>query len=160
MSLPKDHLDEFPWEMGWLWPCIYDYNEYKTRETQMHKMHEQRGWIVWCTTCCMKFLKYDSSWHWIVWCLHMLHEVLKIWFLLTSNRRHLSLPSWITTQSRWRSKMCLIPWITTSHLPLVAIPNWCGENCVAKASQNWRHKMWLGNQYNAMWQWDKLHLKA
>jgi hypothetical protein len=35
----------------------------------MHKMHEQKRWVVWC--------------------LHLLHEVLEIWPLLTSNWRHL-----------------------------------------------------------------------
>jgi hypothetical protein len=35
----------------------------------MHKMHEQRGWIVWCP--------------------HLLHEVLQIWPFLTLNWRRL-----------------------------------------------------------------------
>jgi hypothetical protein len=56
--------------------------------------------------------------------------------------------SWKTTQSRWRSKVHLIPWITTSHPPLVVIPNWCKEKCVTKASRNWKHKMRLVSQYN------------
>jgi hypothetical protein len=33
-------------------------------------------------------------------------------------------------------------------LPLVATPNWCGENCVAKASWNWKHKVRLMGWYN------------
>jgi len=60
---PKDHLVESPWQMGWLWHHLHDYNDYKTKETWMHKMHKQRGWIVWCP--------------------HMLHKVLEIWPLLT-----------------------------------------------------------------------------
>jgi hypothetical protein len=55
---------------------------------------------------------------------------------------------WKTTQPRWRSKMHLMPWITISHPPLVTILNWCGEKCVAKASQNWKHKMQLVSHYN------------
>jgi hypothetical protein len=46
--------------------------------------------------------------------------------------------------------------IITSHPPLVVVSNWRGERCVAKASQNCRHKTWLMNQYNVyvitMWQ--------
>jgi hypothetical protein len=53
-----------------------------------------------------------------------------------------------TTQSRWSSKMHLIPWIITSHLLLVTIPNWCEEKCVTKASRKLRHKAWLVSQYN------------
>jgi len=45
--------------------------------------------------------------------------------------------------------MHLIPWIITSHPPLVATPNWCMEKCVAKASQNLKHKTWLVSRYNA-----------
>ncbi len=65
----KDHLDESPWQMGWLWHHLHGYNDYKTKETWMHKMHEQRGWIVWCP--------------------HLLHEVLQIWPFLTLNWRRL-----------------------------------------------------------------------
>jgi hypothetical protein len=39
-------------------------------------------------------------------------------------------------------------WITTSQPPLIVTPNWCGEKCVTKASQNWRHKARLVNRYN------------
>ncbi len=65
--------------------------------------------------------------------------------------------NWRRTQSRWRSKVHLMPWIIASQPPLVATPNWCGEKCVAKVSWNWsRQKMWLVSQYNvshtAMWQ--------
>jgi hypothetical protein len=28
-----------------LWNRLQDYDGYKTKEIQMHKMHEQRGWI-------------------------------------------------------------------------------------------------------------------
>ncbi len=38
--------------------------------------------------------------------------------------------------------------ITISQPPLVAIPNWCGEKCVTKASRNWRHKARLVSRYN------------
>ncbi len=41
-----------------------------------------------------------------------------------------------------------MPWIIVSHPPLVVISNWCREKCVAKASQNWKHKTWIVNQYN------------
>jgi hypothetical protein len=41
-----------------------------------------------------------------------------------------------------------MPRIIVSQLPLVVTPNWCGEKCVAKVSQNWRHKMRLLSQYN------------
>jgi hypothetical protein len=26
---PKEHLDEFPWQMGWLWHQLHDYDDYK-----------------------------------------------------------------------------------------------------------------------------------
>jgi hypothetical protein len=45
----------------------------------------------------------------------------------------------------------------TSHLPLVATNlNWCKEQCVAKASQNYKHKAQLMNQYTILliYQWD------
>jgi len=45
MPFQKDHLDEFPWQIGWLWPHLHNYGDYKTRDTQMNKMHEQKGWI-------------------------------------------------------------------------------------------------------------------
>jgi hypothetical protein len=39
------------------------------------------------------------------------------------------------------------------YFTLVAIPNWCGEKCVTKASQNLKHKTWLVSQYNIpLWQ--------
>jgi hypothetical protein len=53
---------------------LHEYNDFKIRETQLHKMHEQNKWVVWC--------------------LHLLHEVLEIWHLLRSNWRHLM--PWIT----------------------------------------------------------------
>jgi hypothetical protein len=56
--------------------------------------------------------------------------------------------SWRTTQLGWRSTVHLMPWITISQPPLVAAPNWCGEKCVTKASQNWRHKTRLVSRYN------------
>jgi len=42
--------------------------------------------------------------------------------------------------------MHLMPWI--SHPPLVIISNWCGEKCVTKILQNWKHKVHFVNQYN------------
>jgi hypothetical protein len=59
-----------------------------------------------------------------------------------------AISNWRTTQSKWRFKVHLIPWITTSHPPLVAAPNWCGEKYIAKTSWNWRHKARLVGQYN------------
>jgi hypothetical protein len=64
-----DHLDGFPWQMGWLWHRLHDYDDYKIREIQMHMMHKQKGRIVGC--------------------FHLLHKVFKIWPLLTPNFRHL-----------------------------------------------------------------------
>jgi hypothetical protein len=60
--------------------------------------------------------------------------------LLDIKLKAFAMSNWRTTQSRWRSKMHLIPWITTSLLPLVATPNQCKKKCVAKASRNWKHK--------------------
>jgi len=62
---PKYHLGKFPWKMGWLWHHLHDYDDCTIEETQMHRMHEQRRWIIWCP--------------------HLLHEVLEIWPLLTLN---------------------------------------------------------------------------
>jgi len=62
---PKDHFTESPWEMKWVWHDLHDYDDYKTKETWMHKMHEQRGWVVWCP--------------------HLLHKVFRIWPFLTLN---------------------------------------------------------------------------
>ncbi len=70
MSLPKDHLDEFPWKMGWLWHHLHNYGDCKTKETQMHKIHKQKGWVVWCP--------------------HSLHQVFQIWPFLTLNWKRLS----------------------------------------------------------------------
>ncbi len=47
-----------------------------------------------------------------------------------------------------RFRVHLMQWITISQSLLVVIPNWCGEKCVVKYSQNWRHKVWLVNWYN------------
>ncbi len=44
----KYHFDESPCQMGWLWHHLPDYNDYKIKDIQMHIMHEQRGWVVWC----------------------------------------------------------------------------------------------------------------
>jgi len=68
-ALLMDHLDGFPWQMRWVWYRLHDYNDYKTREIQMHRMHEKRWQVVWC--------------------FHLLHKVLKILPLLTLNYKHL-----------------------------------------------------------------------
>jgi len=65
MPLLKDHLNKFPWQMGSLWHHFHNYNDYKTSDIQIHKMHKQKGWVVWC--------------------FHLLHEVFEIWPLLTPN---------------------------------------------------------------------------
>jgi hypothetical protein len=61
----KDHLDKFPWQMRWVWQHRHDYNDYKIEKTQMHIMHEQRGWLVWCP--------------------HLLHKTFEIWPFFTLN---------------------------------------------------------------------------
>jgi len=68
----KDHVDKSVWQMGWLWHHFCDYDKYKIEEIQMHKMHEQRGWIVWCP--------------------HLQHKVLEIWPFLTLYWRRLPHP--------------------------------------------------------------------
>jgi hypothetical protein len=68
-ALRRDHLDESSWQMVWLWHHIHDYDDHKTNEIQMHKMHKQRGWVIWCP--------------------YLLHEVLEIWPFLTMNWRRL-----------------------------------------------------------------------
>jgi hypothetical protein len=45
---PKDYFDEFSYQMGWLSSCFHDYDDCKTKDTQMHRMHEQKGWVDWC----------------------------------------------------------------------------------------------------------------
>ncbi len=54
--------------MGWLWYHFHDYGDCKIEETQMHKINEQKGWVVLCP--------------------HQLHEVFEIWFFLTLNWNH------------------------------------------------------------------------
>jgi hypothetical protein len=76
-------------------------------------------------TCCTKFLKYDPSWHWI------------------KNIHYVQLKK---TQSRWKFRVHLMLWIIASQPHLIA--NLCGNKCVAKASWNWKHKVWLVNRYN------------
>ncbi len=63
----------------------------------------------------MKFLKYDPSWHQ----LEGIHD-----FQLKNN------PIEVKVQGAPNA----IEYYFTSML--VVIPNWCGEECVAKASQN------------------------
>jgi len=65
MPFLRDHLNETLWHMGWVQHHLHDYDDCKTMEIQMHRMHVQRGWFVWCH--------------------HLLHKVLKIWPLLTPN---------------------------------------------------------------------------
>jgi hypothetical protein len=72
MPFLGDHLDKFPWQMGWPWHRFHDYSDYKTREIQMYRMHKQRWWITWCP--------------------HLLHEVLEVWPRLTLNWKHLPHP--------------------------------------------------------------------
>jgi len=62
---PKAHLDESPWHMRWLWHHIHNYDDCKIDEIQMHKMHEQMGWVIWCPHLLHEVLKYDPFWHWI-----------------------------------------------------------------------------------------------
>jgi hypothetical protein len=45
---PKDDPYKSPWQMGWLWHHLHDFDDCKAKETRMHKMHEQRGWVIWC----------------------------------------------------------------------------------------------------------------
>ncbi len=75
----------------------------------------------------MKFLKYDPFWHQI------------------ENVFHIQLEN---NPIGWRSKVHIMPWITTSQLPLIATLKWCREKCVTKMLWNWRHKTWLVNRYN------------
>ncbi len=70
---PNDHLNKSLWQMGWLWHHLHDYNDYNIKETQMHRMHEQKGWIIWCP--------------------HLRHKVLEIWPLLTLNWRCFPCPT-------------------------------------------------------------------
>jgi hypothetical protein len=44
---------------------LHDYNDYKTRETQMHRMGEQGGCVLWC--------------------FHLSYEILEPWPFLTLN---------------------------------------------------------------------------
>jgi len=78
---------------------------------------------VWCT----KFLKYDLFKHWVE----------SICYVELENN-----------SVGWRFEVHLMPWIIVSHPPLVTTLNWCGEKCVVKASQNWRHKVQLMSWYN------------
>jgi hypothetical protein len=66
---PKRSRWQIPMVNGWLWHHFHNYNDCKTEEFQMHKMHEQRGWIIWCP--------------------HLLREILEIWHLSTLNWKHL-----------------------------------------------------------------------
>jgi hypothetical protein len=68
MSFPRDHIDGFPGQMGQLWYCFHGYGDYKIKENQMHKIHEQKGLVVLCP--------------------HQLHEVFEIWPFLTLNWKH------------------------------------------------------------------------
>jgi hypothetical protein len=65
----------------------------------MHKMHKQKGWVIWCP--------------------YLLHEIFEIWPFLTLNWRCLprlveKQPSWITTSqpplvatSNWCGEKCV-----------------------------------------------------
>jgi len=111
-----------------LWHHLHDYDDYKIKDTWMHRMHEQKGWIVWSPLTA-----------WGLWNTTVLDIELKAF--VTSN--------WRMTQLRWKFKVHLMLWIILSQPPLIVTLNWCGENCVAKASQNWRDKLRLVGQYNA-----------
>jgi hypothetical protein len=75
---------------------------------------------------------------WSSWNMTLIGTKLKVFATST----------WKPTYSRWRSMVHLMLWIITSQQPLVTTPNWCGEKCVPKASQNWKHKARLVSQYN------------
>jgi hypothetical protein len=32
VPISRDHLDKFPWQMGWLQHYFHDYDDYKTKE--------------------------------------------------------------------------------------------------------------------------------
>jgi len=70
---------KWSWYMDWLWHHFHNYDDYKTKEIQMHRMHKQKGWIIWCP--------------------HLLHEVFEIWPFLTLNWR--CLPCSIEEQFSW-----------------------------------------------------------
>ncbi len=71
--------------MGWLWHHVHDYGDYKIGETQMYRTHKQKGWVVWC--------------------LYLLHKVLEIWSILTSNWK--CLPRFVGKQpSRGEGSKC------------------------------------------------------
>jgi hypothetical protein len=67
---------------------------------------------------------------------------------LNTKLKAFTMSNWRITYLKWRSKVHLMPWITISHPPLVITPNWWGEKCVTKVSQNWRHKVRLLSRYN------------
>ncbi len=113
--------------MGWPWHCHHNYSDYKIKEIEMHRMHKQRGWVVWCP--------------------HLLHEVFEIWpfFNQIEHIHNVSLEN-NQVKAKVQGAYNAMNYCFTSTL--VTTLNWCGEKYIAKASRKWRHKMQLVNQYN------------
>jgi hypothetical protein len=68
---PRDHLNGFTWQIGWLWHHLHNYSDYKTKEIQMHKMHKQKGKMYDVFTYYTKCLKYDPSWDRVEYICHI-----------------------------------------------------------------------------------------
>jgi hypothetical protein len=93
-ALPEGSPWQVPMGDGWLWHHLHDYDDYKTKDIQMHRMYEQRGWVVWC--------------------LHLLHKFFWNMILLNIELKAFAVSNKITTQSRWRYMVHLMSWIITS----------------------------------------------
>jgi hypothetical protein len=82
-------------------------------------------------------------------CMMSPHVARSFWnmTLLDIELKVFATSNWRTTQSKWKFKVHMMPWITISQPPLVATLNWCVEKCVTKVSWNWRHKTGFVNWY-------------
>ncbi len=141
----RDHFDRFPWQMGWLWHHLHDYDECKIEETQMHKMHGQKGWITWC--------------------LHLLHEIFEIWHWidteLTLNWKLLPhLTKKTPIEVKVKSAFDVMDYCFTTTLNCNFELVWvkmCYKLCCK--IKNIKHDLWVNTMFPPL-QWDELHLKV
>ncbi len=86
-----------------------------------------------------------KSWKWTICCPNELLKKKETCMCCGSKRSHVALRCCRKGMMLDYPSNAMDYWYTST---LVATLNWCEKKSVAKASQKWRHKMWLMNRYN------------
>jgi hypothetical protein len=107
----------------------------------MHRMHEQRGWVIWCP--------------------HLLHKVLEIWPFYTLNWKYLPCPTQEQT-SQGEGPRCTYchGLLFHNHLQL-QLQIGVVKDVLQKlyGSGGIKHSLWIDTMFPPL-QWDELDLKV